>query len=320
MLEKTCLLEAFRWGALLLTSLAVAACGDDDSVASDAGMDARVADGGGSDGATSDGGIDGATGDGGRIDGATSDGGTDGATGDGGGIDGATGDGGGIDGATGDGGRSDGATGDGGATADGGGACATNRDCEAGTYCQSASCGAPGTCEVQPGACPLFFDPVCGCDGTTYGNACQAAMAGVSVASMGVCPCTSNRDCEAGTYCATGSCGGSGSCETQPAVCPALLTPVCGCDGTTYQNACYAAMAGVSVASPGACACASNADCEAGTYCQSASCGAPGTCEVQPEVCPLFFDPVCGCDGMTYGNACQAAMAGVSVASPGECL
>ena len=42
--------------------------------------------------------------------------------------------------------------------------------------------------------------------------------------------------------------------------------------------------------------------------------------KINPQgICPMNYDPVCGCDGRTYANRCAATNAGVRSTTPGPC-
>ncbi|UCG47892.1 MAG: hypothetical protein JSU94_20735 [Phycisphaerales bacterium] len=216
-------------------------------------------------------------------------------------------------------------------TVRGAGACTSNQDCPEGYYCRKApgGCDSKGECAVRPTICPDVWAPVCGCDGRTYGNDCEAAAAGVNVLYGGQCkppPCWNTSGCGPGYYClkAPGDCDGKGQCFERPTRCQDIQAPVCGCDGRTYSNACYAARAGVSVDHAGPCVtpCRDNNDCDGGYFCRKndGDCDGTGLCAARPEICPEVWDPICGCDGRTYQNSCFAAMEGVNTDYKGVCI
>jgi hypothetical protein len=260
--------------------------------------------------------------------------------------------------------------------------CTGNSDCPSDQYCEfgEGMCLNPtftileGVCTKRPQACYALFAPVCGCDGNTYGNDCEAHAAGTSVAKQGKCDdqCTTDADCpelvapggngfvhmicvngkcvmppqpkvcgpilngqcDPGYVCDIHSCaiGATGTCVPLPKCDPNFMEPVCGCNGVTFNNDCMRRAAGAALDHKGACtqpsnSCFTDGDCKAGEFCglKPGECLLPtfnilqGKCAPKPQACTMQYDPVCGCDGNTHGNACSAASKGVNVAHKGAC-
>ncbi len=158
-----------------------------------------------------------------------------------------------------------------------------------------AGVGGAGARDAGGCICPAIFQPVCGADGMTYANSCEANCAGVTIAHQGACTtgpdasmrgfCNADADC---IFQRSDGCCGSCLATTDQPIPPGA---VCG---------------GACVIPPGGCSCV-NHQCMRGVLTTGAACNA------KQDACGngLKCCPPCALPPIDGGPQCPLVCTGV---------
>jgi len=151
--------------------------------------------------------------------------------------------------------------------------------------------------------CAPDLQPVCGCNGVEYNNACSAFYYG-GVTSYTNSPCSENDCLRIPSIIDFGACAMALGWARMEQGCMMLSgCSYVGQNGYDYSTFFFT----------------SEDDCQAG-------CDGNSTCVDSSQIdlnalCATVVDPVCGCNGVTYNNSCEATYyGGVTSYTVGPCV